>query len=287
MNRYIKNINERVDILFNNHNVALLEKIQIISALRMTEKIKKMLLNKRLIIDKTNGDYFKIGKYKIFFTPDYKIQDSDYLLHGITTLLAESFFLSHFFHKGVQLKKGDICFDVGSNIGTTCLLFSDKVGPNGKIYAFEPVTHDVLQKNMDENAIKNVQVIPKAVAEKNGITEIEISDFCLDSSIAHREYKKDYYTNSKNVEVTNLDEFVKLNSIPKVDFIKMDIEGAEELAIKGADKIIKEHRPVWSVSSYHIDAENEPQHPKLVKLFKSYGYTVNEFFNSHIYAWMP
>jgi hypothetical protein len=65
----------------------------------------------------------------------------------------------------------------------------------------------------------------------------------------------------------------------------MDIEGAEELALKGAKNIIKKFRPKWSISSYHIDFNNEPQHNKLVKLLKDYGYKIEEEKGHRIWAW--
>jgi len=73
--------------------------------------------------------------------------------------------------------------------------------------------------------------------------------------------------------------------LERIDFIKIDIEGAEELAIKGAEKIIKEFRPKWSISSYHIDFNNEPQHQKLVNLMLKHGYKIKQVSKKHIFAW--
>ena len=65
----------------------------------------------------------------------------------------------------------------------------------------------------------------------------------------------------------------------------MDIEGTEELAIRGAKKLIDKYRPKWSISSYHIGFDNEPQHDKLVTLLKENRYKIEEIKGSHIYAW--
>lgn len=174
---------------------------------------------------------------------------------------------------------------MGANIGTTALLFSKIVGKNGKVFAFDPVTYDIICTNVQENKVKNIEVIPKGISNKADRIEIEISDFCLDSSAAGREYTENYYTHKRMIDVISLDGFAEDMELDRIDFIKIDIEGLEELAIKGAMKIINKYRPKWSISSYHIDFNNEPQHDKLVKLLKESGYTIEEIKGFHIYAW--
>jgi FkbM family methyltransferase len=138
---------------------------------------------------------------------------------------------------------------------------------------------------VQENKVKNIEVIPKGISNKADRIEIEISDFCLDSSAAGRKYTENYYTHKRMIDVISLDGFAEDMELDRIDFIKIDIEGLEELAIKGARKIINKYRPKWSVSSYHIDFNNEPQQDKLVKLLKESGYTIEEIKGFHIYAW--
>jgi len=70
---------------------------------------------------------------------------------------------------------------VRGNIGTTALLFSKMVGAKGRVFAFEPVMYQTLRDNLRENKIENVEVIAAVQIE------IDVSDFCLDSSIARSE----------------------------------------------------------------------------------------------------
>ena len=147
------------------------------------------------------------------------------------------------------------------------------------------MVHKVIAKNIKENHIENVVIVPKGVGDKNFTTEIQVSDFCLDSSLVSNNYIQKGFTTTVPVEIITLDSFVSQNNIQKVDFIKMDIEGFEELAIRGAHEVIKKFKPVWSISSYHTDFVNEKQHPKLVKLLKSYNYTIEEEGSRHIFAY--
>jgi FkbM family methyltransferase len=287
MNRYIRNIRERLHIIVNNRYLSASERLRLIAHLRVTVDHMRIPLLRRLIIDETRGDHFQIGETSIFFRPDYEIKDADFLMEGIIQVIIETWLKPQFFHKAVNLRKGDICLDLGANIGTTSILFSGIVGEKGRVYAFEPVTHELLTKNISENHIKNVQVVPRGISHYVGKSEIEIGDFCLDSSMARRDYTKGYYSHCREIEVTSLDAVVKELSIPRVDFIKVDIEGLEEWAILGAERLIKEHSPKWSISSYHVDFNNEPQHPKLVSLLKKFGYQIHEIPQAHIFAWIP
>jgi FkbM family methyltransferase len=128
--------------------------------------------------------------------------------------------------------------------------------------------HETVRQNLKENKITNVEVIPAAVGDQDSQIEIEAGDFVLDSSIIQRQHTKDYFTNKLSVPLLRLDTFMRQSGLRNVHFIKMDIEGAEELALRGFDQGLRQLKPKWSISSYHIDSANEPQHPKLTKLLR-------------------
>lgn len=270
--------------MFFNATVSIVEKIRLIFSKKKELAFKNLLL-KRMKTLPDGTRYFSINKFRIFFQPDYVIRDEKYFVEGITQVLRETFLLPTFFTRQVKIHKGDVVLDLGANIGTTALVFSELVGPGGKVYAFEPVTYNIINKNIAENTVNNIEVVPEGVSDKKGKAKIEISDFCLDSSICKREYTKDYYKDTKDIQLTSLDDYARERNLGRIDFIKMDIEGAEELAIRGAKEIIKKFHPKWSISSYHIDFDNEPQHKKLVTLLHEYGYRTKEIKDSHIYAW--
>ena len=273
--------------LLENDCLSFRERLKVISSLdkKTKDSVIRDCVMKRLVSPEDGKEFFAISGYRIYFQPDYEVRDRGYFMKGIVSVLIETFLLPNYFNSRAYIKEGDVVLDLGGNIGTTALLFSKIIGENGRLFAFEPVTHRVLGLNAERNNIRNIEVIPKGVSDKPGKAEIEISDYCLDSSMAKRDYTKNYYSHKKTIDLTSLDVFAEEKKLKRVDFIKMDIEGVEELAIRGAGRIIDKYRPKWSISSYHIDWNNEPQHNKLVRLLKNMGYKVEEVEESHIYAW--
>ena len=280
----LNDIRERIHFFIKNKYIKFSEKVKVVSALHKLATSQKLIL-KRLITSKDSPPYFSIGGYKIYFEPEYEIDDRNELLKGITHVISEGLLFPYFFCSQVNLNSEDIVLDIGAYIGVSSMIFSKKVGDKGRVYAIEPVMHNIIRKNIKENNIKNIHVIPKAIGDKVGKTEIEISDYGGDASITKREYTKGHYTKKKVIDLTTLDILAEELELERIDFIKIDIEGAEELAIKGAEKIIKEFRPKWSISSYHIDFNNEPQHQKLVNLMLKHGYKIKQVSKKHIFAW--
>jgi len=284
MKAIFRKVKKGNEFFLKNDYFDFFEKLKVAVAKDRAAVVRELIM-KRLSEANDGARFFSLGGYKIHFQPDYRVIDKKYFLNGITAVLAEAFFFSDYCNSRVYVKRGDVVLDIGANIGVQSLLFSKLVGKDGKVFSFEPVTHAVLSINIEKNDINNVIVVPKGISNEVGTGEIEVSDYCLDSSIARREYTRGYYTHKRVIDLISLDIFAEEMGLEKIDFIKMDIEGVEELAIRGAKEVIKRYRPVWSISSYHIDMDNEPQHDKLVSLLKSYDYRIEEIKGQHIYAW--
>jgi FkbM family methyltransferase len=232
---------------------------------------------------------FSISKRVVFVGPNQQNMDefSDAYYKACGFVLAESFIYTTTILPGwLRPRPGDVCLDLGANIGTVTFLMSAMVGNNGKVYAFEPIYHDVAGINMANNAqFDNWVVLPNAVSDTTGQSiEIEESDFFLDSSICHRENTNGYYMRKHKVATITIDDFVEKHALPRIDFVKIDIEGAEDLAIAGARRTLEKYHPRLSISSYHIDSKNEKQHYKLVDMLKPYGYKITHVPFYHIWA---
>ncbi len=128
------------------------------------------------------------------------------------------------------LEKNDIMMEIGSHQGFTGILFSKRVGENGKILCFEPNSgnFEILQKNIQLNKIQNIIAINRALGDKKG--EIEITTEDSNSYIIQKSQNQ-----SQKVDMETADSYIHYNPT----FLKIDIEGAEMLALKGAQQILK------------------------------------------------
>jgi len=164
--------------------------------------------------------------------------------------------------------KGKVIFDIGTHVGYNSLYFADMVGENGKVYAFEPNTfnQERFEMIMKENPRLGDRIVLKKVAISNKIGHEDFvfspliengtsSGSFLDSSHTHGE-KTAYETKGgwKRVSVptVSLDEVHTIGISEKPYLIKLDIEGAEYLALEGARKLLKEAKPIILIEIHSI-----------------------------------
>lgn len=165
-----------------------------------------------------------------------------------------------YFHPLVQPEEGDIVIDGGVSeaIGAQ-VQFSRAVGESGRIYGFEPDPVGFCKAN--ERLLKkcphqNYKVVPLGLWKGRDTLHFDLAGQGTHVSTGGNK-------NSVACEVISIDEFVAANRVPSVQFIKLDVEGAEADAIKGAIKTITTHRPKLAISLYH-KAEDLYFLPRLV-----------------------
>jgi len=134
--------------------------------------------------------------------------------------------------------------DCGANWGLHTFLLSRLVGPKGKVLAVEasPEIQKLLKRNIAINKIQNVEVVEKALAQVPGIIRFNSGV----GSTTGRCARKDESVDVIEVASTTLDEITKSQPLP-VSLVKMDIEGAESMALKGATATLKIIRPVFVI----------------------------------------
>jgi len=144
----------------------------------------------------------------------------------------------------VEPKLGDIVFDIGAYVGDTALWFSKALGPQGRVYAFEPEpsNFEKLKANLERNKVTNAIPLQLALSENEG--EMQIASGAGSSAITET-------AGGAPVKVTTVDKFVEANKLPQVDFIKMDVEGHELKVLAGARETIKTFKPSLALSAYH------------------------------------
>lgn len=138
------------------------------------------------------------------------------------------------------LRKGDGFLDVGANVGVYAILAAELVGETGRVYAYEPgiVASERLCENIAINSLTNVEVIRKALTDRSGSIKMDQSHGdCAASIVTNGESNQEI---SEVVECTTLDD-----DLPNIPFAmaKLDIEGAEPLALKGAKEHLRKSNP--------------------------------------------
>lgn len=191
---------------------------------RIYEFLYRRLRPGKPIIIKGEGNKIYVDFSVLSSTPSYMFGDK------YKRLTRELF-------KGL-IKPGMRVIDLGAHIGYFTLLAARLVGKQGKVFAFEPApnTYALLTRNIALNGYKNIVPVQKAVSNKMGQVRLFLSGY---DSMFHSIYgHNDSGEESIWVDVVSLDEFFEDKDIP-VDFIKMDVEGAETAALEGMDKLIK------------------------------------------------
>jgi FkbM family methyltransferase len=139
---------------------------------------------------------------------------------------------------GYEPRPGDVVFDVGAGIGRTTLLFSQLVGRTGRVVAVEahPVTFRRLVRLCALNDLGNVVALQFAAWDREGELAIGDSEHYSGNSVV------DPTEAGLAVPTRRLDDVANELQIPHVDFLKMNIEGAEEFALRGMGRLLERTR---------------------------------------------
>ena len=145
------------------------------------------------------------------------------------------------------LKPGMTVLDIGAHKGLYSLISAFKVGSSGRVFAFEPSPRERkrLTQHIWLNRCRNVRVFDFALGESEGIADLFVvqgtETGC--NSLRHPDVLQP--VRSVRVSVKILDKVLREERISTVDFIKLDVEGAELSVLKGAEQLLKgAHRPL-------------------------------------------
>ncbi|MFA5793503.1 MAG: FkbM family methyltransferase [Candidatus Brocadiia bacterium] len=173
------------------------------------------------------------------------------------------------------VKKGDIVLDIGANIGYYTLLFARLVGDEGKVYAFEPEpdNFELLKKNVEINKYENVVLIQKAVSDVGGKIRLYLSG---DNKGDNRIFDSDDNRPYIDVDMVSLSDYFS-DYKGKVDFVKMDIQGAEGRVVKGMINLLNNNRQIKIISEFWPEgldrAGTKPE--EYLMTLESFGFKLN------------
>ena len=182
------------------------------------------------------------------------------------------------------INEGDTVIELGAHIGYISVYFSQLAGPSGKVYVFEPGVNNLpyTRANLGHSRIKNIELIEKAVSNENGTATFYLENITGQSNSLVKDYRvtkkiqsktfTELQKNSVEVETIKLDDFLSQRNINRVDFVKIDIEGAEYLAIQGMKETLARFKPKMMI-------EVTENHEALFNLLKANNYIIVDEFS--------
>jgi FkbM family methyltransferase len=193
---------------------------------------------------------FKYGRYDILCPKSYY------------QFLNEAFVLD--VYRASLLRRGDVVLDLGAGTGDFCIIASKRVGNSGKVVALEPNAEDfrILETNIHRNGCKNITPINLGVGSRAEVKEMT------------------FWGKTFSCKIETLENiFDELSMTHAVDFVKMDIEGAEievlgrSIGLIGQARVVSlEFHPLYGSTKQKIDSFLLPQGFTFIPITMSYVY---------------
>ncbi len=210
------------------------------------------------------GGYIVIDGLTIYLNQRDQVITPSMLAQGAWEVIETSLFLDN-------VGRGDTVIDVGANIGYYTLLAARKVGPEGKVIAFEPdpESFSFLKRNVEANGFTNVVLEQKALSNSHGRLKLYLAVENLgDHSIFPTEEKRE----AIEVETLPLDDYLPEGA--SVSFIKIDTQGAEGVIVEGMLRTLGAQDAPKVVVEYWPYGLGRAQYPstRLLNHFETFGF---------------
>ncbi|RMH72115.1 MAG: FkbM family methyltransferase [Gemmatimonadetes bacterium] len=167
-----------------------------------------------------------------------------------------------------QLRPADIFYDIGANYGYISLLASTLVGDRGAVYAFEPLPENIqrIEQVLSANQVQNCHVVSVAISDQTGTALLH---FNTDSRATPSLTRDTANLDSVEVATETLDHFIQDHPLPHL--IKLDVEGAESMVLKGAAHLLsRPDAPTWV-----IEIHDEDNDRKVTDILELNQYSIN------------
>ncbi len=186
-----------------------------------------------------------------------------------------------------MVKPGDVILDIGANTGMYSIFLSGIIGESGKIYAFEPDTEtfQILLDNLKINSCSNVTAFNLALSDKESTIEMiseATNDAHLKTGDAFRYIKEvtdgEPNPGGKSMKAVRLDGMNEIRNSEKINFLKVDVEGAELLVFKGAAETLRRFKPtiIFELNG-QLTSRFEYKPIEVLLLLHELGYSLEEY----------
>jgi FkbM family methyltransferase len=210
-------------------------------------------------------------------------------LHGLGFIqsLKKSDFQENAFdvQQKLMLNAPNVIFDIGANRGDTAIKYSN-LFPTAKIYAFEPFEETFKKLKNNVKDYPNINIYNFAIADTIGETILHINknedtNSILSSSKIGLSSDDQVKTIGQTIIKTDtIDAFCLSHKIDKIDILKMDIQGAELMALIGAKKILAEKKIdlIYTETYFRRQYNNQPLFHEISKFLADYGYYLQDLY---------
>lgn len=172
--------------------------------------------------------------------------------------------------KDFNIKKNDVVVDIGANIGAFSVLAAIKT-QNGSVFAYEPEENNYskLLENINGNDLHNISPSKLIISDKNGFCDLFIGNL---SNATHSIHETDS-KKSRRVKCITLKDIFTCNNLKKIDFLKIDAEGAEyDILLNTPSEVIRKVDKI--VLEYHDYLDHNHTYNDLEKYLKGNGFKV-------------
>jgi FkbM family methyltransferase len=165
-----------------------------------------------------------------------------------------------------------IVLDVGAHVGFFSVIAATLVGKEGMVCGFEPDPDNLRRSVANTRSYGWVRLYATAVSDSNGKTTFYRSPQSAESGWGTITNPDESRT-SIQVAVTSLDQWQKDNGISRIDFVKMDAEGAEYRVLSGASVILRESRPILFLEINEVCLGRDGKSAEdIIRLLRNYSY---------------
>ena len=225
---------------------------------RMNDEFKSKIVKLNDNLYYYNGYYLPVNQF------DSSVFYSKYAIDELTTL--------------DSVRNKDI-IDAGGYVGDTALLFSSYTDKSIHVFEASPSNMDIIRETIRLNQLENIVPVSKALGEKSGTATFSLGERNSCNSLV--ECPGYNYPNHIEVPVITLDDYVRENNL-EVGLIKVDIEGGEQLLLKGAVETIRTQHPILLISIYHSANDFFEIKPMIEKMCDKYTFRIIKPANSAI-----
>ena len=225
---------------------------------RMNDEFKSKIVKLNDNLYYYNGYYLPVNQF------DSSVFYSKYAIDELTTL--------------DSVRNKDI-IDAGGYVGDTALLFSSYTDKSIHVFEASPSNMDIIRETIRLNQLENIVPVSKALGEKSGTATFSLGERNSCNSLVERPGYN--YPNHIEVPVITLDDYVRENNL-EVGLIKVDIEGGEQLLLKGAVETIRTQHPILLISIYHSANDFFEIKPMIEKMCDKYTFRIIKPANSAI-----